>query len=167
MLQIRPITLKQANAYVAKLHRHNKPTNGGKFAVSCWEKNDLHGVAIAGQPVARALDDGYTLEVTRVCTDGTRNACSILYGACARVAKELGYHRVITYTLPTEAMSSLKAVGWKLVDDHAGGRKGWDMPNRHREIIEQTLFGSEIKYPIGYKNRWEVRFDVARKEDKE
>lgn len=158
MLKIRPITLKKANAYVAELHRHNKPTNGGKFAIACYDGEELHGVAIAGQPVARLLDDGLTLEVTRVCTDGTRNACSILYGACGRIAKEMGYRRVITYTLPEESGSSLKAVGWKLVNDNAGSTRGWNHPSRPREVVVQSLFGDDVKYPIGYKNRWEIVF---------
>lgn len=78
MLEIRPITLRDTNAYVAKYHRHNKPTNGHKWSVACYDGDRLCGVAIAGQPVARKLDDGLTIEIRRVCTDGTRNACSIL-----------------------------------------------------------------------------------------
>ena len=112
MLAIKPITLKQANAYVSELHRHNIPTTGHKWSVGCYEGDRLCGVAIAGQPIARHLDDGETIEVRRVCTDGTRNACSFLYGACARIAKEFGYKRIITYTLESEPGTSLKASGW-------------------------------------------------------
>ena len=89
-LQIRPIILREANAYVAQHHRHNIPTNGHKWSIACYDGDRLCGVAIAGQPIARKLDDGLTIEVRRVCTDGTYNACSKLYGACARVAKEMG-----------------------------------------------------------------------------
>ena len=99
MLSIRPITLREANAYVAQHHRHNQPTNGHKWSVACYDGDCLCGVAIAGQPIARKLDDGLTIEIRRVCTDGTYNACSILYGACARIAKDMGYKRVVTYTL--------------------------------------------------------------------
>ena len=67
----------------------------------CARRN-CSGVAICGRPVSRHLDDGLTLEINRLCTDGTRNACSILYGACARIAKNMGYKRVITYILKSE-----------------------------------------------------------------
>lgn len=112
MLTIRPIKLRDANAYVKEYHRHNIPTTGHKWSLSCWDGDRLAGVAIAGQPVARLLDDGKTIEIRRVCTDGTRNACSILYGACARVAKDMGYERIVTYTLASEPGTSLKAAGY-------------------------------------------------------
>lgn len=111
-LEVRPIDLRVANAYVAANHRHNKPTNGHKFSIGCYEDERLCGVAICGKPVARMLDNGLTLEIRRVCTDGTMNACSILYGACARVAKAMGYKRVVTYTLESEPGTSLKASGF-------------------------------------------------------
>ena len=120
-LQIRPIILKKANAYVAQYHRHNIPTNGHKWSLACYDGDRLVGVAIAGQPIARKLDDGETIEVRRVCTDGTHNACSKLYGACARVAKEMGYRRIITYTLVTEPGTSLKASGWVNCGEAGGG----------------------------------------------
>ena len=122
-LQIRPINLRDANAYVAAHHRHNMPTNGHKFSVACYDGDKLVGVAIAGRPVARRLDDGLTIEIRRVCTDGTRNACSILYGACSRCAKEMGYKRVVTYTLTSESGLSLKAAGF-LYAGEAGGCLG-------------------------------------------
>ena len=120
-LEIRPVTLRAANAYVAQHHRHNIPTNGHKWSLACYDGDRLCGVAIAGQPVARRLDDGMTIEVRRVCTDGTHNACSALYGACARVAKEMGYARILTYTLVTEPGTSLKASGWKDMGEAGGG----------------------------------------------
>ena len=101
-LRIRPCDLRDANSYVAQFHRHNKPTNGHKFSIKVLDGDRLCGVAICGKPIARGLDDGLTLEIRRVCTDGTRNACSKLYGACVRVAKELGYAKVVTYTLKSE-----------------------------------------------------------------
>ena len=121
MLEIRPITLREANAYVAQHHRHNQPTNGHKWSLAVYDGDRLCGVAIAGQPIARRLDDGMTIEVRRVCTDGTHNACSALYGACARVAKEMGYARILTYTLVTEPGTSLKASGWKDMGEAGGG----------------------------------------------
>ncbi len=109
MLTIRPIHLKEANAFVKNYHRHNLPTVGGKFAISCYENDRLCGVAICGRPTARKLDDGVTLEIYRNCTDGTRNACSKLYGACVRIAKNMGYKKVVTYILESENGASVKA----------------------------------------------------------
>ena len=151
-LEIRPIILKDANAYVAQYHRHNLPTNGHKWSLACYDGDRLCGVAIAGQPVARMLDDGTTIEVRRVCTDGTYNACSKLYGACSRVAKEMGYRRIVTYTLESEPGTSLKASGWKC-DGEAGGGS-WNVPSRPREDTQITLFGEIKKYPTEKKVRW-------------
>lgn len=155
-LTIKPITLREANAYVAAYHRHNKPTNGHKWSIAAYDGERLCGVAIAGQPVARLLDDGLTIEIRRVCTDGTRNACSILYGACARIAKEMGYKRVITYTLVSETGASLKASGF--TNCGTAGGVSWDRPSRPREIVQETLFGEERKYPDELKIRWEKNF---------
>lgn len=156
MLEIRPIKLRDANAYVRQNHRHNLPTNGHKFSVACYDDERLCGVAIAGQPVARKMDDGLTIEIRRVCTDGTFNACSILYGACSKVAKAMGYKRVITYTLISEPGTSLKAAGFQF-DGEAGGTT-WDVPSRHREVVQYSLFGEERKYPDIRKIRWVKRF---------
>lgn len=109
LLKIKPITLKQANSFVATYHRHNLPTTGCKFAISCYDDDRLCGVAICGRPTARRADDGATLEIYRNCTDGTFNACSKLYGACVRIAKNMGYERVITYILSDESGASLRA----------------------------------------------------------
>ena len=157
MLKIRPIKLRDANRYVAEHHRHNMPTNGHKFSIACYDGDRLCGVAIAGQPVARKLDDGLTIEIRRVCTDGTRNACSILYGACSRCAKEMGYKRVVTYTLLSEPGTSLKAAGFvqKCV---GGGGTSWNVPGRPREVSQITLFGEERKYPDEKKIRWEKNY---------
>lgn len=128
-LIIRPCKLRDANTYVAQRHRHNLPTNGHKWSLACYDGDRLCGVAIAGQPIARKLDDGLTIEVRRVCTDGTRNACSKLYGACARVAKEMGYDKIITYTLISEPGTSLKASGWTNCGE-AGGCHGMFLQDR-------------------------------------
>ena len=151
-LEIKPITLRQANSFVAQYHRHNIPTNGHKWSLAAYKGDTLCGVAIAGQPVARYLDDGETIEVRRVCTDGTHNACSKLYGACARVAKEMGYRRIVTYTLQSEPGTSRKASGW--VNDGAAGGTSWDCPGRPRDEEQVTLFGTVRKYPDERKVRW-------------
>lgn len=109
MLIIRPIHLKQANEWVRQYHRHNIPTVGGKFAIACYENDRMCGVAICGRPTARNADNGSTLEIYRNCTDGTKNACSKLYGACVRIAREMGYTKVITYILESENGASVKA----------------------------------------------------------
>ena len=155
-LEIRPITLREANAYVAQHHRHNMPTNGHKWSIACYDGDRLCGVAISGQPIARKLDDGLTIEIRRVCTDGTYNACSILYGACARVAKAMGYKRIITYTLISEPGTSLKASGF--INEGEAGGVSWNMPSRPREVTQVTLFGEEKKYPEEKKIRWSKYF---------
>ena len=105
-MEIRPITFKAACDFVNKNHRHHRATVGCKFCIGLYENEEVIGVAICGRPVARRLDDGRTCEINRLCTDGTRNACSMLYGACCRVAKEMGYKKVITYILESENGSS-------------------------------------------------------------
>ena len=152
-LTIVPLDLKIANAYVAQNHRHSKPTTGHKFSIGATLDGELVGICICGKPVARKLDDGKTLEVRRVCTDGSKNACSILYGAAARIAREMGYERIITYTLQSESGTSLKASGWKRKGE-AGGIN-WNTPSRPREEYQITLFGIERKYPDEKKVRWE------------
>jgi len=120
MLKLTTVSLADANAFVASKHRHHKPVRGHKFSIGCMADGALVGVAIVGRPVSRYLDDGLTLEVTRLCTDGTKNACSFLYGAAWRAAKALGYKKIITYTLATETGASLKAAGW-ICEGMAGG----------------------------------------------
>ena len=102
LLTLKPVSLADANSFVALHHRHHKPVRGHKYSLSCMADGQLVGVAITGRPVSRYLDDGLTLEVNRLCTDGTRNACSFLYGAAARAAKAMGYQKIITYILDTE-----------------------------------------------------------------
>lgn len=119
MLEIRPCDFATAIEFVRENHRHNKPPRGHKFSIACYEDGRLCGVCMVGRPIARMLDDGLTLEVNRNCTDGTRNACSMLYGAATRAAKALGYKRLITYTLQSEPGTSLKASNW-IRDGDAG-----------------------------------------------
>lgn len=147
---LRPITLKEANRIVARWHRHNRPTQGGLFAVGCERRGELVGVAIVGRPIARKLQDGLTAEITRACTDGTPNANSLLYGACCRAAKALGYRKIITYTLAEESGVSLRAAGFEREADVPAAAT-WSTPSRHR--VQVDLFG-EQRRPPGAKVRW-------------
>lgn len=131
-LRIVPISFAAAAAFVAEHHRHHEPPTGHKFSIGAAAGELLVGVVIVGRPVARAFDDGHTLEVTRTATDGTHNANSILYGAAWRAAKALGYDRLITYTQEGETGASLRASGWRVVAERPA-RAGWDAPSRPRE----------------------------------
>ena len=144
-LTLVPTSLKVANAYVAERHRHNRPVAAGVCVVGIREEERLCGVAIIGRPVARMLDDGYTAEVRRVCTDGTYNACSMLLRAAWRAVKALGYRKLITYTLPEEGGASLRAAGFKLVKTDAGGGR-WNRPGRP----------AADTHSLGHKYRWEL-----------
>lgn len=144
MLDRCPITLEEANAFVAALHRHHPPAVGHKFSIGAIRDAAIVGVVIVGRPVSRHRDDGLTLEVTRLCTDGSRNACSFLYGAAAKATFALGYRRIGTYTLPDEGGASLRAAGWKLIGERGGG--SWSVPSRPRED----------KHPLGQKWLWEL-----------
>ena len=147
-LHLVPISLAQANEHVALWHRHNAPMPGAKFCIGAAdEAGVLRAVAIIGRPVARGLDDGQTLEVNRVATDGSRNANSLLYGAAARAAFAIGYTRVITYTQVAESGSSLKGAGWKVIAARPA-RKGWSTPSRPRD---------NVRYVTTTRQLWEVR----------
>lgn len=141
-LTIIPLGLKTANGYVEKLHRHHKPVRGCKFCIGVTTGDELHGVAICGRPVSRHYDDGLTLEVTRLCTDGTFNACSKLYGACVRIARDMGYERVVTYTLESEDGASLRAANFRY-----DGRAGKPMWTGKRS-------GRDTGAPKEFKKRW-------------
>ena len=126
-----PMELKQANEYVDLLHRHHQPVYRDKYRVGCEHGGRLVGVVQVGRPVARNLDDGKTLEVVRLCTDGTPHVCSFLYAKAARIAKEMGYRKIITYILESEPGTSLKACGWEF-DGFAGGGDGIVHPVRDK-----------------------------------
>lgn len=135
-LHLTPVRFRDAAAFVATWHRHHQPPRGMVFAVGAADGDRvLHGVAIAGRPVARLYDDGQTLEVTRVATDSTRNANSLLYGACRRAAFALGYSRLITYTQADESGASLRAAGWHVIAQRPA-RPGWDRPSRPRRHLD-------------------------------
>ncbi len=122
MPRLVPVSLREANAFVKAHHRHHKPVVGHKFSIGCEVDGRLAGVVIAGRPVSRHLDNGLTLEVTRLCTTGERNACSMLYSAAARAAKAMGYRKIVTYTLDTEDGGSIRAAGWTCVGPAGGIR---------------------------------------------
>lgn len=139
--EIRPINLKTANDFVNKHHRHHNGTVGCKFSVGLYERDELIGVAICGRPVSRHLDNGMICEVNRLCTLGGGNACSMLYSACARIAENMGYEKIITYILKSESGASLKASGF-VCEGEAGGTHWTGERNRGQNI------------PSEMKTRW-------------
>jgi len=144
-LQITPISLAEANQYVVDHHRHHDPVPGAKYSIAVADEDGrVRGVAIVGRPVARMLNDGWTLEVNRCCTDGVRNACSMLYRAAWRAARAMGYRRLVTYTLPEEGGASLRGAGFKLVGETRGG--SWNCKSRPRVDT----------HPLQGKLRWEI-----------
>lgn len=144
MLELQPITLKEAQRFVAEHHRHHKPPRGHKFSIAVNDGEKVVGVIIIGRPVARRFDNGWTAEVTRCCTDGTKNAASMLYAAAARASRAMGYRRLVTYTLESESGVSLKAAGWKALYQTPG--KSWNVPSRPRVDT----------HPLGQKTLWEA-----------
>ena len=122
MISLHTDALMPGERYVEQHHRHHGPVVGHKFSIGLSDGEKIVGVAIVGRPVARHLDDGWTLEVNRLCTDGTRNACSMLYSAAWRAARAMGYKRLVTYILDTENGASLRASGWKCVGKAGGFR---------------------------------------------
>ena len=126
----RRIEFADAAAFVSEHHRHHTPPTGHKFSIGAFEGDRLCGVVIVGRPVGRGRDDGLTLEITRLCTDGTKDACSFLYGKASKAALALGYRRIGTYTLKSEPGTSLVAAGWKIVGEVTG--RSWDTPSRRR-----------------------------------
>lgn len=153
-LELLPITLREANRFVEQFHRHNGRTarDAGKFAIGVEsDQSDstrtLVGVAIVGHPLARLLQDGYTAEILRVCTNANapKNACSILYAACWRAWRAMGGRRLVTYTLKTESGASLRGAGWRIVAETKA--QPWDRRGRARDW--QPIYGQQ-------KFRWEV-----------
>lgn len=143
-LQLQPITYKEACAFVAEHHRHHKPPQGHKFSIAVNDGSGVVGIIMVGRPVARFLDDGWTAEVTRCCTDATPHVASKLYAAAWRAARAMGYTRLISYTLAAEAGTSLTAAGWRLVGQAGGGT--WNRNGRPRVDT----------HPIGQRKLWDV-----------
>lgn len=131
-LHLVPVRSREAKEFVRTWHRHHRPPTGQIFAIGAAdEEGTLRAVAIVGRPVARHLDDGTTLEVTRTASDGARNANSLLYGAAWRAAKALGYRRLVTYTQEAESGASLRGAGWHVIARRPS-RAGWHAPSRPR-----------------------------------
>jgi hypothetical protein len=144
-----PITLTEAREFVGNFHRHNKPPVGGVFAVGVSDGTRLVGVAIAGRPVARMLDNGETLEVTRCCVldDAPKGSCSFLYARCWNAARALGWKRILTYTLQAESGASLRGAGWKVIAQTDG----------YNPAAWQSRPGREWQAVVGQaKFRWEA-----------
>jgi len=151
MLQLQPIHQKEAMEFIKLHHRHHLPPQGWKFGIAANNGEKIVGVITVGRPVARHLDDGLTAEVTRCCTDGTRNACSKLYSAAWRACRAMGYRRLITYVLKSESGTSLKASSWKIVGQAGGGHWGSlkrpridKHPTEEKILWEQTAQGVMI-----------------------
>lgn len=146
-LEAIPLELKQANEFVATLHRHHDAVYRDKYRIGALLDGKLVGVVQVGRPVSRMLDDGQTVEVVRLCTDGTKDVCSFLYGKAARIAKEMGYSKIITYILESESGTSLKAAGWIQEATTSGGH--WSRPSRPRNTTAPTVpkkrFAKQLK----------------------
>jgi len=143
-MELQSISFKEACEFIKRHHRHHQPPQGWKFGMAVNDEYRVVGVATVGRPVSRILDDGWTLEVTKCFTVGTRNACSMLYSAAWRATKAMGYKRVITYILSSEAGTLLKAAGWRLIGEAGVGK--WGRKNRPREV----------KAPTSQKLLWEA-----------
>ena len=154
----RPVELATANAFVALLHRHHKPVVGHRFSVGAYKGGALVGVAICGRPVWKGWDKLKVLEVTRVCTDGTKNACSFLYGVCARAAREIGFERIQTYILPAEGGVSLRGAGWECEGEQES--KPWRY--YEAQLVLPGMTNRRTDQPNGNKVRWSKA--LARKE---
>jgi len=143
-MEVIPMTLREARAYVDRVHRHHKAPQGGLFAIGAAEGDQVIGVVIVGMPVARMAADGFTCEVTRLASDGSKNVPSMLYRAAWRAARAMGYRRLITYTLIEEPGTSLRAAGFKLLGESGGG--SWDRSSRPRVDL----------HPLQTKLKWEL-----------
>lgn len=154
-LRARPLTIKQANDYIVAHHRHHKPVTGHRFSIGVEEvivDGDvtvyaLVGIAVVGRPVSRGCDPYRVAEVTRLATDGTKNACSFLYASAARAAQAMGFDLIQTYILDTEDGTSLKAAGWTKVGEVYG--REWKRADGDPRRTDQ---------PNTAKTRWEKRF---------
>lgn len=145
-MKIIPITFKTACEFVNQNHRHHIASQGCKFCIGLDNEGELVGVAICGRPVSRRLDDGYTLEITRLCTNGIYNGCSKLYGVCVRIAKQMGYRKVITYILESENGASLKASNF-VCEGQAGGTHWTGARNRQQKIPNELKTRWVYKIP--------------------
>ena len=150
-MRIVPLTLAEANQLVSRLHRHHKPVVGHRFSLGCERDGHLVGAVIVGHPVSRHATLRETCEVTRLVTDGTRNACSMLYQAAARVCREMGFRRIQTFILASEPGTSLKAAGWTCEGEAGGGQ--WVKTEIRQLRLGQT-HGNRTDQPTEKKMRW-------------
>ncbi len=145
-LKLQPISRDEACAFIQRHHRHHPPPVGWKFGIAASDDGGIvRAVVAVGRPVSRHCDDGWTAEVTRLCTDGAKNAASMLYAAAWRACRAMGYRRLITYTLDTETGTSLVAAGWKVVGKVK--EESW-----HREARPRV-----DKHPTQGKLKWETK----------
>jgi hypothetical protein len=154
-LAVVPLTLAAANRHVSEWHRHHAafPPGLDYFRIGVVDEEGIvQGVAIVARPPNRNSDDGLTCEVVRVATNGAKNACSALYGACARIAREMGFRRIITYTLEAESGASLRASGWKMTKE--GIRSYWES----HQVPGRTVKAKE--HYASTKRRWEVQLTL-------
>lgn len=143
-LEVVPCKRAEAAAFIREHHRHHPPSVGDVFCLAVAdEEGRVRGVAQVGRPVARATDDAWTLEVTRVATDGCENACSALYGAAWRAARALGWRRLITYTLTAESGSSLRAAGWKVIGERKA--RSWATASVSRPRVDTNAATGQEK----------------------
>jgi hypothetical protein len=143
-LTVVPAVWADVTAFINQHHRHHPPPVGAKFCLAIADRDEIVAVATVGRPVARHYDDGWTLEVTRTCAADQPNANSMIYAACWRAAKALGYRRLITYTQAGETGASLRGAGWRIIAERPP-RPGWDTPTRPRQLrgvdnIARTLW---------------------------
>lgn len=164
-LTIVPAFRDEVARFVDEVHRHHgRPAGYICASAVADEAGQVVGVYTLARPSARALQDGWTVEVTRSCTDGTPNANSALYGAAWRVARALGYRRAITYTQEGESGASLRAAGWKPVA-HRGPRSGWDTPARRRDNAASPNDVARTRWEVAAEPApWEVRPQVPARE---
>lgn len=139
-----PVSIREASLYVAHHHRHHRPPRGALFALGAEHDDTLVGVAIIGRPVARGLQDGRTVEIVRLCTDGTRNACSFLMGRSRRAAAALGYQRVITYTRLDEGGASPRAAGYEQIELLPA--RSWAEASVARERHDQSAPAERVRW---------------------
>lgn len=147
-LQLVPLTLKQANALIETLHRHHKPVVGHRFSLGCKMGQTLVGATVVGRPVSREVPQYEVAEVTRLATDGSKNACSFLYSACARVCREMGFIKIQTYILESEPGTSLLAAGWVFEADTAGGNWNHSWRKGRREdqpMVKKQRFAKYLQ----------------------
>ncbi len=145
-MKVVPLTLAQANTLVDTLHRHHKPVVGHRFSIGAKVDTRLVGAAIVGRPVAPNTSQYCIAEVTRLVTDGTKNACSFLYSASARIAREMGFESIQTFILESETGVSLRAAGWEFISKTTGG-DGW-----------QSRKGRRTDQPTEPKEKWGKSF---------